>query len=526
MEKGYLAIVLHAHLPYVRPPEYEASLEENWLYEAISEAYLPLLFMLEGLVEEDVDFRLTLSITPTLASMLLDPFLQFRYLNRLEKLIELAENEIRRTQSELLFHALAHGYHRRFVSLYEAFLHRYNRNLVQAFIRLQELGKIEIMASAATHGYLPLLSTNPSSVRAQIAVGILHHEQIFGRRPQGFWLPECGFYPGLDEILREYGIRYIILETHGITRAAARPKYGVYAPVYCPSGVAAFGRDPESSRQVWSSIEGYPGDYDYREFYRDIAHDLDFGYIKPYIHPLGIRTDTGFKYFRITGKENDKEVYLPERADRKARAHAEDFLSLKKDQVDHLASVMGRKPILVAPYDAELFGLWWFEGPRWLDYLIRKTRRTLKSLRLVTLSEYLEEYPVNEISMPCMSSWGRKGFHETWLNERNDWIYRHLHAGALSMERLARDYSDANGLTLKAVRQAARELLLAQASDWAFMMDRDTMAEYATRRTHSHLSRLSRLKDQLGNRSIDEAWLTEIENQDNIFPEIDYRLFL
>ena len=479
MEKGYLAIILHAHLPYVRHPEHEDSLEENWFYEAITETYIPLLFVLDSFGEDGVDFRLTLSITPTLASMLVDPFLQSRYVNRVDRLIELAEKEIKRTRSQPEFNALALMYHERFLRVRNAFLNRYDQNLVQAFKRLQDLGKVEIIAGAATHGYLPLLSVNTSSIRAQIRVGIEHYQQVFGRKPEGFWLPECGYYPGVDELLKEHGIRYTILETHGITRADSRPKYGVYAPMYCPSGVAAFGRDPESSRQVWSSTEGYPGDYDYREFYRDIAYDLDVDYIKPYIHRDRIRVDTGFKYFRITDKSDHKEAYVSEWAERKAELHAGNFMFNREKQIEYLASVMDRKPIIVAPYDAELFGHWWFEGPSWLNYLIRKISLEQKTIRLITLSEYLEEYPVNQVSTPCASSWGYRGFHETWLNGSNDWIYRHLHQGALFMERLVKSHPQAEGLILRALKQAARELLLAQASDWAFMSNTGAMTEYA-----------------------------------------------
>jgi 1,4-alpha-glucan branching enzyme len=416
-------------------------------------------------------------------------------------------------------------YYKRFLEVRKAFLYRYDRNLVQAFKRLQELGKVEIIASAATHGYLPLLSVDTAAVRSQIRIGIEYYEQVFDQRPKGFWLPECGYFPGVDEVLMQYGIRYTILETHGVTHAESRPKYGVYAPIYCPSGVAAFGRDPESSKQVWSSTEGYPGDYDYQEFYRDIAYDLNLDYLKPYIHRDGIRVDTGFKYFRITGKSDHKEVYVPECAERKAEVHAGNFVFNREKQIEYLSSVMNRKPIIVAPYDAELFGHWWFEGPSWLNYLIRKIALEQETMRLITLSEYLEEYPINQVSTPSSSSWGNKGFHETWLNESNNWIYPHLHQGALSMEKLAMNHPQANGLTLRALRQAGRELLMAQASDWAFMINSGAMAEYATQRTKSHLLRLNRLVSEIEDRTIDENWLLKIESQNNIFPHIDYRSF-
>ena len=525
MEKGYLAIVLHAHLPYVRHPEYEDSLEENWLYEAITDTYIPLLTVLEGLVRDGVDFRLTLSLTPTLASMLLDPFLQSRYERRLGNLLELAEKEIRRTKAEPELNGLAHMYRERLERISDAYLHRYGKDPVRAFGRFQKLGKVEIIASAATHGYLPLLAVNPQAVRTQIGVGIDHYRQVFGQRPAGFWLPECGYYPGVDGLLADHGVRYTILETHGITRASPRPGHGVYAPVYCPSGVAAFGRDPESSKQVWSSIEGYPGDFDYREFYRDIGYDLDVDYIRPHIHRDGIRIDTGFKYYRVTGKGDRKDPYAPQRADEKAQMHAEDFVCRRQEQAARLASVMDRKPVIVAPFDAELFGHWWFEGPAWLDYVIRKAASGKGRIRLVTLSEYLEAYPTNEAATPCLSSWGDKGFSEVWLNGSNDWIYPHLHWAAKALADRGQGLVEADGLKKRALNQALRELLLAQASDWAFMINSGTMVEYAGKRTRGHLSRLRRLLADVEANKIDEQWLATLEGQDNIFPGLDFRSF-
>ena len=526
MEKGYLAIVLHAHLPYVRHPEFDDSLEENWLYEAITDTYIPLLNVLEGLVRDEVDFRLTMSLTPTLASMLRDAFLQSRYERRLEGLLELSKKELERTRHEPGVNRLAKMYHQRLNRVYDAYVGRYRKDLVRAFGNFQKLGKLEIIASAATHGYLPLLAINPSAVRTQVGVGVDHYEHLFGKRPAGFWLPECAYYPGVDNILAKRGIRYTILETHGITRARPKPAHGVYAPVYCPSGLAAFGRDPESSKQVWSSIEGYPGDYDYREFYRDIGYDLGMDYIKPYIHPDGIRIDTGFKYHRVTGKGDQKELYVPERAEQKAEAHAEDFVAKREQQAFHLGSFMDRNPVVLAPFDAELFGHWWFEGPVWLDHVIRKVASGRRKLRLVTPSEYLAEYPTNQVATPCLSSWGDKGFSEVWLNGSNDWIYPHLHWASAAVEAEGRRQIDADGLKGRALDQAVRELLLAQSSDWAFMINAGTMVEYASKRTRGHLARLHRLLRDLGEDRLDEDWLSTIEGQDNIFPYMNLRSFL
>ncbi|MDD5347364.1 MAG: DUF1957 domain-containing protein [Candidatus Omnitrophica bacterium] len=525
MNKGYLALVLHCHLPFVRHPEHEDFLEEDWLYEAITETYIPLLWVFEKLVEDKVDFRITMSMTPTLLSMLTDPLLQDRYSKHINKLIELAHREIERTTWQPQFQRLAIMYVNHFCRARDTF-DKYHRNLVTAFKNLQDLGKIEIITCGATHGYFPLMDTCRESIRAQLKVAVSHYEANFGRKPRGIWLPECGYQPGHDELLREAGLKYFFSDSHGVLHATPRPKYGVFAPVYCKgTGIACFGRDLESSKQVWSSIEGYPGDYNYREFYRDIGFDLEFDYIKPYIHPDGVRINTGIKYFRITGTSNQKEPYVPEWARETAASHAGNFLFNRQRQVEFLFDFMQKKPMIVSPYDAELYGHWWFEGPQWLDFLIRKTVCDQDIIRLITPSEYLEENRRNQVVTPSMSSWGWKGYSEMWLQGPNDWIYRHLHSASERMTELARTHSNGTGgVTRRALNQALRELLLAQSSDWAFILGTGTHTSYAVARTKDHLLRFNRLYEEIQHGSIDEEWLSEIEYKDNLFPDIDYRV--
>ncbi|MBZ5496145.1 MAG: DUF1957 domain-containing protein [Acidobacteriia bacterium] len=527
MSLGYLALVLHAHLPFVRHPEHEDFLEEDWLYEAITETYIPLLWVLETLVEDSIEYRLTLSLTPSLVSMLNDDLLRCRYARHLDLLCELAEREVKRTRHLPDFHDTALMYCARFRKARDCYSRRWRMDLVGVFRRLQDLGRLEIITSAATHGYLPLLRVNPMTVRAQILIASQHYRETFGRRPPGIWLPECGFYPGLDQILREAGLRYFFVDAHAIHNAEGRPNWGVYAPVYCSSGTAAFGRDQESAKQVWSSIEGYPGDYDYREFYRDIGYDLELSYVAPYIHKDGIRVNTGIKYYRVTGPTDNKEPYVPRKAQEKAALHAEDFLFKRRRQVEFLHGRMGRKPIVVAPYDAELFGHWWFEGPDWLNVLFRKIAEDRESVRLTQPSEYLAEYPMNQVATPNASSWGYQGFSNVWLNGSNDWIYPHLHAAADRMEEVAEAHPAAEATMRRALNQAARELLLAQSSDWAFIMTRNTVVPYAVHRTKEHLLKFHRLYEmiKLGTPAIEEGWLAELESRDNIFPKLDYAVY-
>lgn len=524
MTKGYLCLILHGHLPYVRHPEHQDFLEEDWFYEAITETYIPLLSVFERLVDEKIDFRLTLTLSPTLISMLSDPLLQERYLKHINKLIELAHREIERTSWQAHFQSLAKMYLEQFAKAREIF-QRYNRNLILAFKNLQDLGKLEIITCAATHGYFPLMDVCPASVRAQIKTAVSHYEGVFGRRPRGIWLPECGYHPGQDELIKEAGIRYFFTDAHGVLHGTPRPKYGVFAPVYCKaSGVACFARDLESSKQVWSSIEGYPGDYNYREFYRDIGFDLEYDYIKPYIHPDGIRINTGIKYYRITGSTDHKEPYIPQLAREKCAEQAGNFMFNRQRQIEYLYNIMQKKPIIVSPYDAELFGHWWYEGPQWLDFLFRKIAFDQDEIRLITASEYLAQNPRNQVITPSLSSWGWKGYSEMWLQGANDWIYRHLHTASERMTELTKSYPNVQGIVKRALNQSLRELLLAQSSDWAFIMGTGTHTSYALRRSKEHLLRFTRLYEDIRAGSIDEAWLTDIEYKDNIFPDIDYRV--
>ena len=524
MHKGYLCLILHGHLPYVRHPEHEDFLEEDWLYEAITETYIPLILIFEKLVEEKIDFRLTITLSPTLVSMLCDHLLQERYLRHINKLIELAHREIERNSWQPHFQSLAIMYLNQFCKARETF-EKYNRNLTLAFKKFQDLGKIEIITSTATHGYLPLMEICRESVRAQVKVAVSHYQSIFGKKPKGIWLPECGYQPGQDEILKEAGLKYFFADSHGVLHGTPRPKYGVFAPVYCKgTGVACFGRDLESSKQVWSSIEGYPGDYNYREFYRDIGFDLEYDYIRPYIHPDGVRINTGIKYHRITGTTDHKEPYIPEWAREKAAEHAGNFMFNRQKQIECLCDFMHKKPIIVSPYDAELFGHWWYEGVMWLDFLIRKIVFDQDEIRLITASQYLEENPRNQVITPSLSSWGWKGYSEMWLQGANDWIYRHLHTASERMAELVKIFPNTDGLLKRALNQALRELLLAQSSDWAFIMGTGTHTSYAVRRTKEHLLRFTRLYEDTKSNSINQDWLAEIEYKDNIFPEIDYRV--
>ena len=557
-KKGYVSFVLHAHLPFIHHPESNDYLEESWLYEAISETYIPLLKNFKKLVDEGVNFRITMSMTPPLLSMLDNKLLQQKYINYLENLIELSEKEIKRTTFNEKMNNLSKYYYERYSEDLRLFRDEFKCDLISQFKHFQDIGVLEIITCGATHGYFPILYVNEKTVRAQIAVGVQTYERYFGKKPRGIWLPECGYVPEADKYLREFGVDYAIVESHGVLYANPTPVYGTLAPIVSPQGFTVFGRDMESSRQVWSSINGYPGDYNYRDFYRDIGYEADYDYIKPYIAHNGVRVHTGIKYHRITGDTDNKDIYDIQWAKDSAERQAGHFLNSRTEQIENASHYMNKPPIVLCPYDAELYGHWWYEGPYWLYILFKKIYYDECNFELITPSEYMDKYPEIQQCQPCRSSWGANGYSEVWLNPSNDYAHKHLHTAGDRMCELAYKFRDSydtlnnldnqikklkkekkpitsitssskyrnTKLQVRALNQAARELLLAQSSDWLFIITNNTMVDYAHRRIKDHIGRFTRLYNELNSGKIDRKFLSEIEEKDCVFPDIDYRIYL
>ena len=521
---GNLLLVLHAHLPFVRHPEDPHFLEEHWLVEAITETYIPILARLEALHRDGVAARLTMTWSPPLCEMLADPLLQERYRLRTERLLELAEQEVpAKAGTPFAEAAVMYRDHLRFCL---GAMARFGGNLLRWVNDLMDVGVLEAITCTATHGFLPLMLTHAAR-RAQVAVAVANYRKHFNRQPKGIWLAECGFIPGVEELLKAAGLRYFFVDTHAIYYGEPRPRYGVYAPVYTPSGVAAFGRDPDSSRSVWSAESGYPGDPVYREFYRDLGYDGEYAYVRNFLHPDGVRRNLGLKYHRVTGRcaLHEKAPYQPTPAFARAMEHGAHFYHARIQQVDHLRGIIERPPVIVSPYDAELFGHWWFEGPQFIESIFRAAHAAGYPVVPVTGSEYLAANPVHQVVTPSASSWGDNGYNGVWLNPTNDWIYRHLHAAEERMAELVQRFPAADGDLKQALDQAARELLLAQSSDWAFIMTTGTTVPYAIRRTKDHLNRFTALYEQILAAQLDPQTIAAIAWRDTIFPELDYRVY-
>ncbi len=522
MSEGALSIVLHAHLPFVRHPEAEQHYEESWFYEAVAETYVPLLRMMDTLWSESVDFRLTMGVTPPLCEMLADPLLMERFEARLETLRAIAEAQADDWAGTDMEPAATWMVAE--LDEIDDVIGRWGGSVLRGFETMQARGRLEVMTCAATHGFLPLMATDEGR-RAQLMIAVDNHTRHFGRAPRGIWLPECAFAPGLDALVADAGLQYFFLEKHGLLNGTPSPRYGTARPVMAPSRTIAFARDPECSNQVWSADTGYPGHPDYREFYRDLGYDGARDRVAALMSG-DQRVPIGLKYHRITGRDSDyKAPWIPAVAKARAAEHAADFLQNRTGQLSHLASLMEQEPIVIAPFDAELFGHWWFEGPWFLEALFRASA-TQSEVRMVTPSQFLDGDPVLEVIAPSLSSWGDRGYYGVWLSEDNAHLYRQLHRAEERMVELCERFDNPSDLQRRMLNQAARELLLAQSSDWAFLLSTKTAGDYPTTRTVAHLKRFMRLYTDLLEATPDEVWLAECEARDSCFEEIDYRHWL
>jgi 1,4-alpha-glucan branching enzyme len=516
-------IVLHAHLPFVRHPEYEDALEERWLGEALLECYLPILRVLEQRAHRGAPGRITISLSPTLLAMLDDPLLQERFARRLERLLVFADREVARYRGDSRLGPLAERYRDRFRAARAQYEEQYGRDVVGAFRDVESKGVARLITCGATHGFLPLMDLGALSWTAQIGAAVREFERRVGHAPEGMWLPECGYAPGVEEVLARFGVRYFIVDAHAVEHARPRAALGLLAPTIAGAGVLALARDPETSRQVWSATEGYPGDPYYREYYRDQGFDLPLDEVRDLLPSGGTRTHLGLKYHRITDRSSPhRELYDPAAASARVRDHAAHFIRGREEQIRRAS--LGQPALITAPYDAELFGHWWYEGPEWLDHVLDEAAGS----EILTATDPLtavSRLPRVSSGRLHFSSWGDGGYAKVWLDPVNDWIYRHLLQAAERMTALARRGDRGHGLQSRALRQAGRELLLAQASDWAFIMKTGTLVPYACRRTEEHVGNFTRLADALEGGVIDPAELSGMEARSAIFPTLDPGLF-
>jgi 1,4-alpha-glucan branching enzyme len=564
---GFLAIALHAHLPYVvNHGTWPHGME--WLHEAAAETYLPLLRVLGNLERDGIPANFNLNLSPILLEQLAHPFFiaEFpKYVTR--KIVAAREDEAYFIQAGDDHLAETARFWRRF---FETTLEDFNAldgDIIKGFRRFNDAGLIEIITCGATHGYLPLLGTD-ESVRAQVRTAVATHTRHLGKEPRGMWSPECGYRPagfwnypvpglgtdepypgferiGIEQALSESGLDYFFVDTHlveesqripspygppnssvprdpKVEQMTHRPQRSVYQPYYVDGpydkrfATSVFPRDPRTGLQVWSGDTGYPGDPNYLDFHKK-------------------RFPGGHRYWQVTGHNVDigeKLPYWPQQAAERVKEHANHFVQLVQETLEaSFNDPMNGKapPVLCSPFDAELFGHWWFEGPLWLEAVCRALHQSGSRIATIACSQYLDRYPrAGFIAMP-EGSWGVEGNHQVWMNPETSWTYTHIYPAERTTREVCTEgrWRDTE-LGTRIVRQLCRELLLLESSDWQFLITTGAARDYAEMRFLTHNDQFLELraiwKGFEAEGALNEfqtARLEEIERRDSIFPEID-----
>lgn len=519
-----ISIVLEAHLPYVREFNKEDELsqagEEGRFFEYVSETFIPLLEVLDRLENDHVPFRLALAISPVLCQMLSDELLQNKYLHYIDKQIEFGRQELERTAGQPELNKLAQLYYNKTVDRRIAYTERYEKNLLKALDVYRRRGKVEILASCATHAFLPFLSYNAESIQAQMEIPVTCYRNHFGGGLHGFWLPNLGWTSEIEPYLRAYNFSYTIIDTHGLLFGNPVPEKGTFYPVKTPNGTFILGRD----HFILQEIENMASDKLFRNNDRDVGYELPPEIVSQFLSPEGERRRTGYKYWARC--EDQETIYNPQAASDRIAQYARIFLEKTTARLEEASKHMEEAPICLYAHNADNFGRLWHEGIEFLETLFRMASG-YRDFQFITPNEYIFKQNLNSIQTvsPEFSSGGINGYAETWLNTSNDWIYRHLARAMERMTELAERFPDDTGLKERALNQAAREILLAQSSDWATMLHRQDTTEYARNQVENAMRNFTTIYEALGSNYMSTEWLTTIERCHNLFPNINYRIF-
>ena len=561
-----VCFVLHTHLPYVLHHGAWPH-GSDWLCEAVAECYIPLIAMCDRLRADGIRPGLTFDVSPILAEQLAHPEFPTLFERYCREHAELAESDAvhfmeHGVESERV--AMAHQWSQWYRETSELFVEVYDRDIVGQFRRLQEFGAIEVMTCGATHGYLPLLAED-ESIERQIDIAVRAHERHFGCPPRGIWLPECAYRPGypwrtflpvyaysrprhrvsIEQMLQRHGLQYFVTDesalrvsrplgfvnergertsleqTFGLVRRRLeeRSSMDVYrvGSIAEDVTVSVFTRHTDTALQVWSGTSGYPGDGDYLDFHKKFAN-------------------SSLRYWRVTDNTADmafKQPYVPEWANHRAREHGRHYANLIIQTLQQRRGQTDAPVVLTLPFDTELFGHWWFEGPVFLEEVLRELHGSPLAQH-VTLGQCHDAInPDCVIALP-ESSWGRDGNHSVWMNDQTQWTWEREYQLEYRVRALFEKHPRRRWTPElhRIARSIIRQVLLAQASDWQFLITTGSAKDYAEMRFHNHAEDAKRCCDIFERLAVtgscDETsigFLDDVDSRDGIFgAEIDLYL--
>ena len=517
-----LSFVLNGHSPFIRHPELQNPSQEIWFFESLSDTYIPLLEVFDRLDRDLVPFRVAISLSPTLCHMFNDEFLINRYLEYTNNQVIFGARELDRTSGDPALHRVVKYFYDRVVEKREFFTWQCENNILKKFDYFHKKGRLEILCTAATNAFLPLFTGCPEAIQAQLEVAITAYRANFGKYPQGFWLPELGWKAEMDSWLRAYNFAYTVLEPHALVYAKPFAEKGSFFPARTPQGIIVLGRDFYAAENMAESAR----DPVFRCDRRDQGYELPPDSLGPFLGNQSSRTCTGYKYWALGEDGSGKVLYDPVIAGEKAKNYARSFLAARFSRLREAVNLMDENVISLCAFDADSFGRFWYEGPQFIETLLREGTRSDEA-QILTPAEYICKLDSSSLQtlVPEFSSWGPNGYAETWLDASNDWIYRHTMRAIERMTELVERFPDNTGLKERALNQATREIMLVLESDWTKMLYKQDSADYARMRLEGSLRNFTTIYEALGSNYISTEWLTILEKRHNIFPNINYKVF-
>jgi 1,4-alpha-glucan branching enzyme len=528
-----ITLVLNAGVPFIRETGPLFTFQEAPFFETLDETFIPLLGLFDRLEAAHIPFRVAIVVPPVLCHLLTDPNLIERYIRYMDNRIAFGVEEIERLGGNPRLRALAGEYYDTEVDKRFLFTERYQKNILKVLFYHKQRGRIEFINSAATNVFFPFYTASPSVFRAQFEIALRSGRRFFNSVEAGFWLPELGYCAELGNALHTHHYAWTIIDTHAALLATPPPERGSFYPARDPSGVTLFIRDFSAYEEIMNTRGNCPQSGAFRSYFDDAGYELPAEKVKRFLSSNGARTATGYKYYARGEGLGTKEVYEREAGVQAAREMAAAFLKARTDSLAAARAAFGKMPVSVCAYHADYFGRFWHEGCVFLEALFREAARR-DDVRFVTPSEYLSRQDAGEFQTlhPVFTSEGHNGYAEDYLDASNDWVYRHILRASERMSELAgRFHEESDDLRERALNQAARELLLAQDVEWVRIISTGEQRlsgewpQYARERIETHLRNFTTFYEALGSDYISTRFLTDLEQRDNIFPDMNYRVF-
>lgn len=533
-----LVLIFNTHLPYVKQhADGLGKLEERWLFDALVWSYIPFIETIKDMDEKNLSFSIGVSLSPTLIAMLQDEFLMKNFEQYLEYSIILGEKEHKRlkninTSDAYKCITLAARYRDHFLAIKHFYSEVYKKDILAQWRDLSSRGCVELLTTSATYAFLPNFRNSKEIIHTQIKNGLLVFKESMGFEAKGFWLPECGYYEGIEHILEDYGIAYSFCDTKAVLYADRAPRYGIFNPVKSNNDVLFFPRDGALSDSVWSSKKGYMMHDSYRDFYKDAGNNVSLDYLTSSTHIKNVRLMTGYKYYGIhsTGDDGEEYIYDEVQAKKQLQYDIQDYVEKINARFESLKNIGVRDSMVVQLFDLDLFGQRWYEGLDWLDTIIERIIIDTP-IQVCSPSQYLKNKDTthyDKISL-SFSSWSEKGYAQVWVDDNNKLLNRDIYRCIILFKKMIQQTTIETGekrnLLDRIIKQAGREILLAQSSDWPFILHANKLTNYAYSEVYDHLKNFHILYQMIISKKIHFTFVHGLECQNKICANFDFTIF-